>query len=79
MNHPILLQIQIRKLLPFREGDDKQSLYRHVGKVVDADSFEDIVTKIENALKSGTNNVVQRNMLLTRCPQGSKSSENWPV
>ena len=68
-----------KAMLLFRGGDDMQSLFDHVGKVVDADSFDDAVTKIENALKSRTNNVVQRNMLLTRYPQGSKSFEKWSV
>ena len=68
-----------KAMLLFRGGDDMQSLFDHVGKVVDADSFDDAVAKIENALKSRTNNVVQRNMLLTRYPQGAKSFEKWSV
>ena len=41
-----------KAMLLFRGGDDMQSLFDYVGKVVDADSFDDVVTKNENALKS---------------------------
>ena len=68
-----------KAMLLFRGGDDMQSLFDHVGKVTEADSFDGAVTKIENALRGRTNKVVQRNMLLTRYPQGSKSFEKWSV
>ena len=56
-----------------------QSLFDHVGKVVEVDSFDAAVTKIESALKGRTNSVVQRNMLLTRYPQGTKSFDKWSI
>ena len=62
-----------KAMLLFKGGDDMQSLFDHVGKVTDSDSFDQAVAKIENALKGRTNSVVQRNMLLTRYPQGSKT------
>ena len=37
------------------------------------------VKKIESALKGRTNSVVQRNMLLTRYPQGTKSFDKWSI
>ena len=68
-----------KAMLLFRGGDDMQNLFDHVGKVVEGDSFQEAVKKIENALKGRTNSVVQRNMLLTRFPQGSKSFDKWSV
>ena len=68
-----------KAMLLFRGGDDMQNLFDHVGKVVEADSFDNAVAKIENALKSRTNSVVQRNMLLTQYPQGSKSFDKWSI
>ena len=68
-----------KAMLLFRGGDDMQSLFDHVGKVVEADSFDVAVTKIESALKGRTNSVVQRNMLLTRYPQGTKSFDKWSI
>ena len=68
-----------KAMLLFRGGDDMQNLFDHVGKVVEADSFDNAVAKIENALKSRTNSVVQRNMLLTRYPQGLKSFDKWSI
>ena len=35
------------------------------------------MTKIKEGLRGRTNKVVQRNMLLTNFPQGSKSFERW--
>ena len=68
-----------KAMLLFRGGDDMQNLFDHVGKVVEADSFDNAVAKIENALKSRTNSVVQRNMLLTRYPQRLKSFDKWSI
>ena len=41
-----------------------KSLFQHVGKVLDDDTFDAAVKKIEDGLKAQTNNVVQRNLLL---------------
>ena len=68
-----------KAMLLFKGGDDMQSLFDHVGKVTDSDSFDQAVAKIENALKGRTNSVVQRNMLLTRYPQGSKTFDKWSI
>ena len=58
-------------------GKDMRNLYEYVGTVLDGDSFEEAVTKIKNGLSARTNKVVQRNMLLTGFPQGTKSFERW--
>ena len=68
-----------KALMLFRGGNDMQTLYEHVGKVLEADTFIEAVDKIEAALQARTNKVVQRNLLLTRHPQGSKSFERWSV
>ena len=63
--------------LLFRGGDDMKSLFQHVGKVLDNDTFDAAVKKIEDGLEAQTNNVVQRNLLLANYPQGSKSFDRW--
>jgi len=68
-----------KAMLLFRGGEDMQNLFDHVGMVVEADTFDQAINKITNALKGRTNNVVQRNLLLTRHPQGTKSFEKWSM
>ena len=60
-----------------RGGKDMRNLYQFVGKVLETDTFDQAVEKINNGLASRTNKVVQRNLLLTGFPQGSKSFEPW--
>ena len=66
-----------KAMLLFRGGDDMKDLFEHVGKVVDTDTFDEAVTKIQNGLKSRTNSAVQRNLLFTQFHQGKKSFERW--
>ena len=73
------LDTEKKAMLLFRGGDDMKNLFDHVGKVVTTDSFDATVTKIQDALKNRTNKVVQRNLLLTRHPQGNKSFERWSM
>ena len=58
-----------KAMMVFRGGEDMANLFQHVGKVLDADTFDQAVTKISDELKKRTNKVVQRNTLLTRYPQ----------
>ena len=51
------------------------NIFRHVGKVLDTDTYAQAVKKIKDGLSKRTNKVVQRNMLLANFPQGSKSFE----
>jgi len=66
-----------KAMLLFRGGDDMQDLFKYVGKVTNTDSFEEAVHKIVNGLKTRTNSVVQRNLLLANFPQGTKSFDRW--
>ena len=66
-------------MLLLKGGKDMRTLYDHVGKVLADDTFDATVTKITNGLTARTNKVVQRNMLLTAFPQGSKSFEKWTL
>ena len=52
-------------------------LFGHVGNVLEGDSFDQAVGKIQAKLKERTNKIVQRNMLLSNYPQGTKSFEKW--
>ena len=53
------------------------TLFEHVGSVTDTETFEEAIAKIRAKLTERTNKVVQRNMLLSNFPQGSKSFEKW--
>ena len=66
-----------KSMLLFRGGDDMKDLFEHVGKVETADTFDQAVQKIQQGLQGRTNAAVQRNLLLTNHPQGSKSFERW--
>ena len=66
-----------KAMLLFKGGKDMKNLFQHVGKVLQTDSYSQAVTKIKEGLRGRTNKVVQRNMLLTNFPQGSKSFEKW--
>ena len=54
-----------------------KTLFQHVRKVLDTDTYQQAVKKIIDDLSERTNKVVQRNMLLSNFPQGSKSFETW--
>ena len=56
----------------------KDVFVEHVGRVTNTDTFDQAIVKIEDGLKSCTNATVQRSLLLTNFPQGSKSFERWP-
>ena len=60
-----------------RGGRDMKRLFTHVGDVQDADSFDAAVKKVQDQLGERTNKIVQRNILLSNFPQGSKSFEKW--
>ena len=66
-----------KAMLLFKGGKDMKNLFNHVGKVLTTDSYEQTKTKIRDALTGRTNQVVQRNMLLSNHPQGSKTFEKW--
>ena len=44
-------------------GKDMRVLFDHVANVLEADTFDEPVTKVQTKLKERTNKVVQRNML----------------
>ena len=66
-----------KALMLLKGGRDMKRLFCHVGQVLNTDTFDVVVKKIKDALSERTNKVVQRNMLLTNFPQGSKSFERW--
>ena len=66
-----------KAMILLKGGKDMRILFEHVGMVLDADDFQQSVDKITNKLKERTNQVVQRNMLLSNHQQGTKSFEKW--
>ena len=50
-----------------------EDLFKHVGQVAETDLFGNAVKKIQDGLKGRTNSAVQRYLLLTSHPQGTKS------
>ena len=66
-----------KAMILFKGGKDMKNLFHHVGKVLDTYTYDDTVKKITDGLAERTNSVVQRNMLLSNHPQGTKSFEKW--
>ena len=66
-----------KALVLLKGGRDMKNLFTHVGKVSDTDTYQQTVDKIKKGLSDRTNKIVQRNMLLSNFPQGSKSFERW--
>ena len=66
-----------KAMLLFKGGDDMRNIFRHVGKVLDTDTYAQAVKKIKDGLSKRTNKVVQRNMLLANFPQDSKCYKKW--
>ena len=68
-----------KAMLLFKGGKDMKTLFKHVGKVLDTDSYAQSVKKVKDGLIARTNKVVQRNKLFSNFSQGSKSFEKWSV
>ena len=66
-----------KALMILRGGRDMKNLFEHVEAVTGTNTFDETVTRIKNGLSERTNKVVQRNLLLTGLPQGSKSFKRW--
>ena len=66
-----------KAMLLFKGGKHMKNLFNYISKVLDTDTYEQAIAKIVKGLQDRTNNVVQRNILLTNYPQGSKSFEKW--
>ena len=58
-------------------GKDMCVLYEHVGVVVDDDTFDAAMKKIEDGIKSQTNQATARFKLFTKMPQGGLSFAEW--
>ena len=67
-----------KAMLLFKGGEDKKTLFQHVGEVLDTDTYEQAVKKIGGGLSEQAYKIVQRNMLISNFPQGSKSSKSGP-
>ena len=57
-----------KAMLLFKGGKDMKSLFEHVGKVLDTDSYKEATDKIVAGLKTRAKNVVQRNSFLNNFP-----------
>ena len=66
-----------KALMLLKGGADMKNLCKFVGKIGETDSFAVVTKKIRDGLQERTNKVVQRNMLLSNHPQGTKSFERW--
>ena len=61
-------------------GVEMVKLFEHVGKVVDADSYEVAMDKIESGIKIQTNQATSKYKLFREMPQKGRSfSEWWPM
>ena len=68
---PYKLSDTEKKAMPlFKGGEDMKTLFQQVGKVLDTDTYEQAVKKINDSLSERTKKAVQWNMLLSNFPQG---------
>ena len=58
-------------------GKDMVSLFDHVGKVEDTDTFDQAVTKIEEAIKAQTNKAMAKYKLFMGLPQEGEAFSTW--
>ena len=52
-------------------------LFNHVANVLNTDTFDTVVIKVQEKLKEKTNTTVQQNMLRSIHPQGTKQFKKW--
>ena len=70
---------QMEAMTLLKGGKDMHTMFEHIGNVLEEDTFEEAITKIQTRLKERTNKIVQRNMLLSNFPQGEKYFEKWSL
>ena len=58
-------------------GKDMVSLFEHVGKVVDTDTFDEAITKIETAIRAQTNKAMAKYKLYQGLPQEGEAFSTW--
>ena len=66
-----------KAMLLLKGGQDMKNLFKNVGLVATGDTYDQAITKIKDELAKRTNQVVQRNMLLSNFPLGKKSFDRW--
>ena len=66
-----------KTIIKLEGGLDMQDLFKHVGKVLDADTYQQAINKIIAALKKRGNRSAAVFKLFTRMNQGGKTFESW--
>ena len=66
-----------KDLIIVEGGEDMQNLFKHVGKVLEGDTYERAVTKIKEALRKRGNRTSAVFKLFNGYSQGSQSFESW--
>ena len=66
-----------KDLILVEGGEDMQNLFKHVGLVVDTDTYEEAVEKVRTALKKRGNRTSAVYKLFNGHPQGGQSFEAW--
>jgi transposase InsO family protein len=66
-----------KDMLRVEGGEDMKELFRHVGKVVEDDTYLQAVTKIKAALKQRGNRTSAVFRLFQKHPQGGQTFDSW--
>jgi len=66
-----------KNLLKLIGGPEVKTLYTHVGKIMDTDSWEETTGKISRGLRGQTNQASARFKLMQKLPQGDSSFSEW--
>ena len=66
-----------KNLLKLIGGPEVKTLYTHVGKITDTDSWEETTGKISRGIRGQTNQASARFKLMQKLPQGDSSFSEW--
>merc|ERR1712059_53815 len=66
-----------KNLLKLIGGPEVKTLYTHVGKITDTDSWEETMGKVLRGIRGQTNQASARLKLMQKLPQGDSSFPTW--
>ena len=66
-----------KNIIKLEGGHDMMDLFKHVGKVMDEDTYEAAIGKIRKALRGRGNRTAAVFKLFTGMPQGQKTFDAW--
>ena len=66
-----------KDIIQIEGGSEMQDLFKHVGKVMESDTYDQAVEKIRNALKGRGNRTAAVHKLFSNMPQANQTFDAW--